>query len=117
MPVWNICLNLLQKNIFNNILLSKKTRSVSNVINVVLRFVTILLCDFFLMLKERLYYKFLLIKSRNILFKNNFYDLKKLSQKNPLPSEQKDETNLIFIKGGKPSCKSCISILLQIYVA
>lgn len=42
---------------------------------------------------------------------------KKVESKNPLPSEQKDETNLTFIKGEKPRCKSCISILLQMYVA
>ena len=75
--LWNhVCLNLLfTKELFNNIPLSIKTRSVSNLINMVLRFVTILLCDFFLMLKtvlQILAHK----KSRNILnwflFKNNF---------------------------------------------
>lgn len=57
--LWNhVCLKVLfTEELFNNIPLSIKIRSVSNLINMILRFATILLCNFLLILKEKLYYK------------------------------------------------------------
>lgn len=107
---------LIDKELFNNILLSIKTKSVSNLRKKVLRFVTIYLLfwvTFLLMLKKSCITNFFHIrKSRNILnlflrtFKSLFFFKGIVGSRDSLTSKQKDGTN--NMKGEKPRCKSYI---------